>query len=444
MLRILTSLAPALVAGTVIVSSAVAAEPALKLGPATPFSFDTLIERARALAAEPYKPEPVRAADTLEKIDYDAHWKIRFKPSETITIGKDAPIQFFHMGRFFKEPVHMYEVGGGQAREILYSPDAFDMPDDSPAKALPHDIGFAGFRVMRPDLKTDWISYLGASYFRTDGQSRQYGQSTRGLAINTGLSTPEEFPRFSDFWLAPPEKEGETLVIYALLRSPSVTGAYKMALTNADGKGQVIDIDERLFFRKAVERLGVAPADLDVLVFGNQPLDRARLAAGGARHRRPRHPVGHGRAHLASAQQPARRQDLHLPGAGRGGLRACPARPKLRGLPGRRRLLRQAPLGLDPSADAVRARLGPARGDPDRRRDLRQYRRLLDAEGAAQGGQRDVVRLSHDLGRRPPRAGERRARGRNPRRPGRRPPASRARPTRSRSRSISRVPRSRA
>ena len=254
MLRILTSLALAIAATTTV-----AAEPALKLGAPQPFSFDSLIERARTLAAAPYEAPAVRAADTLEKIDYDAHWKIRFKPSETITIGKDAPIQFFHMGRYFKEPVRMYEVADGQAREILYSSDAFEMPDDSPAKALPHDIGFAGFRVMRPDLKTDWISYLGASYFRTDGQSRQYGQSTRGLAIDTGLSTPEEFPRFSDFWLAPPEHEGQTLVIYALMQSPSVTGAYKMALTNEDGKGQIVDVDSRLFFRKGVERLGVAP-----------------------------------------------------------------------------------------------------------------------------------------------------------------------------------------
>ncbi|MDJ0931441.1 glucan biosynthesis protein [Breoghania sp.] len=259
MLRILSGLAFFIAAAAAPVAYAQTSEPAPKLGTLQPFDFNTVIERARALAAQPYMAEPVRTADTLEKIDYDAHWKIKFGPSETITIGKDAPIQFFHMGRYFKDPVRMYSVKDGKAREILYSPDAFEMPDDSPAKTLPHDIGFAGLRVMRADLKTDWISYLGASYFRTDGQSRQYGLSARGLEIDTGLSTPEEFPRFSDFWLAPPEHEGQTLIIYALMRSPSVTGAYKMALTNKDGKGQIIDVDSRLFFRKAVERLGVGP-----------------------------------------------------------------------------------------------------------------------------------------------------------------------------------------
>ncbi|ADZ68668.1 glucan biosynthesis protein D [Polymorphum gilvum SL003B-26A1] len=236
-----------------------AGELATVRGAPEPFGFELLVDKARALAAKAYAEPRVRAAETLEKIDYDAHWKIRFRPEETVMIGETAPVQFFHTGRYFKTPVRLYQVEGGQAREILYNPRYFEMPEDSPARDLPADIGFAGFRVMRGDLKTDWISFLGASYFRTDGQSRQYGQSARGLALDTGLSRPEEFPRFTDFWLAGPEKDGDTLTIYALLDSPSVAGAYKMSLRNADGEGQVIGINSRLFFRAPVERLGIAP-----------------------------------------------------------------------------------------------------------------------------------------------------------------------------------------
>ncbi|MEI8618294.1 glucan biosynthesis protein [Pseudoalteromonas sp. B193] len=56
-------------------------------------------------------------------------------------------------------------------------------------------------------MKPDWISFLGASYFRTDGPERQYGLSARGIAINTGMNQPEEFPRFSAFWIGPAEKK---------------------------------------------------------------------------------------------------------------------------------------------------------------------------------------------------------------------------------------------
>lgn len=228
-------------------------------GTPTPFSFDTVVDEARKLAASPYKEQPVRAGDTLEKIDYDAHWKISFKPEETVEIAPGVPVQFFHSGRFFKLPVKLNEVADGLSREILYNPAYFDMPDDSPARDLPADIGFAGFRVMRPDLKTDWISFLGAAYFRTDGQSHQYGQSARALAIDTGMSKPEEFPRFTAFWFEAPKSDQETITIYALMDSPSVAGAYKMTMLNREGEGQVMDIDSRLFFRAPVERLGIGP-----------------------------------------------------------------------------------------------------------------------------------------------------------------------------------------
>lgn len=236
-----------------------AASPENELGSPHPFSFDALIAAARATAAHPFKPEPIRAEDTLERIDFDAHWKIRFRPEKTEMLSEDAPLQFFHTGRYFKQPVALYEISDGQAREIRYHEDFFDVPDDSPARELPDDIGFAGFRIMRPDLKTDWISFLGAAYFRTDGQSHQYGQSARGLAINTGTSEPEEFPRFTSFWFEKPTAPASDVIVYAMMDSPSVAGAYKMTLNNSEGKGQIIDVDSHLFFRQPVERLGIAP-----------------------------------------------------------------------------------------------------------------------------------------------------------------------------------------
>ena len=48
----------------------------------------------------------------------------------------------------------------------------------------------------------DWLAFQGASYFRSSGQDEQYGASARGIAVNTALQTAEEFPRFSQFWLA--------------------------------------------------------------------------------------------------------------------------------------------------------------------------------------------------------------------------------------------------
>ncbi|WP_241560063.1 glucan biosynthesis protein [Solirhodobacter olei] len=224
------------------------------LGPAQPFSFEALMARAEALAGQPYKAPVVKDPALYDKIDYDAYWHIRFKPDHTVYAGP-VPLQFFHEGTYFRTPVALHLVENGEAREVTYTASYFDMPEDSPARAIEGQAGFAGFRIMRPDLKSDWISFLGAAYFRTDGADRQYGLSARAVAIDTGLSTPEEFPRFTAFWI-----EGAadgTATIYALMDGPSVTGALR--ISGRDHDGQVLDIATRFYFRKEVKRLGIAP-----------------------------------------------------------------------------------------------------------------------------------------------------------------------------------------
>lgn len=232
-----------------------------RFGPARPFSFDMLVEEARQAASRPYAPPAPVAPAALDRIDYDAHWRIQFRPAMSVPLGDPDPqAQFFHLGRYARDPVAIHLVEDGQAREILYTSAYFAMPEDSPARSLGDEGGFAGFRLMRPGLEPDWISFLGASYFRTDGPEMQYGLSARGLAVNTGLARPEEFPRFTAFWLAAPENADEDAVIYARLDSPSVTGAYRIgAKREAAYGGPRCDISCRLFFREGVERLGVAP-----------------------------------------------------------------------------------------------------------------------------------------------------------------------------------------
>ena len=55
--------------------------------------------------------------------------------------------------------------------------------------------------------------------------------SCRGLAVDTGLDRPEEFPRFSRFWLVRPRPTDTTLTAYALLEGESVTGAYRFGIS---------------------------------------------------------------------------------------------------------------------------------------------------------------------------------------------------------------------
>jgi len=224
------------------------------LGPPEPFTFERLKGQARALAAQPYRPPQGPPAELVKAVDYDAAGQITYKPEATLW-RRNTGVRLFPISAAARWPVTIHVVSGGQARQVIHADELFDMPADSPLRKL-GDSGFGGFRAMNPDDTTDWVAYLGASYFRSADPFNQYGLSARGLAIDTAAPTPEEFPVFTHFWLEHPPGSG--LVVYALLDGPSVAGAYR--ITHERGaSGLVQRITAQLHFRKPVSRLGIAP-----------------------------------------------------------------------------------------------------------------------------------------------------------------------------------------
>jgi glucans biosynthesis protein len=231
----------------------------LALGDPQPFSFDRLKAQAAALAQKPWSDPRSPYSDILQKIDYDAFNKIRFRRDHALWAATRTanPVQLFHLGRYFQQPTTISVVENGEARQVHYRKAYFQFPRRHVAHDLPEDIGFSGFRVMGEDQSWDWLAFLGASYFRSPGTGKQYGLSARGLAIDTAMPTPEEFPRFTDFWLEPYPGEREKLVVYALLDSLSVTGAYRFDCVRKGGV--LMDVELELYPRKPIQRLGVAP-----------------------------------------------------------------------------------------------------------------------------------------------------------------------------------------
>jgi glucans biosynthesis protein len=245
--------------------SAEAAE-ALKLGPAQPFDRQTLLALAARRAAEPYAAPPRPAPQIVEKLDYDAWGKIKFRPERALFAEGPGrfPVTFFHLGMFFRKTVTMHVVAGGQAREVLYDPALFEMPPDSPAQNLPPDAGFAGFQIREPRdgaldwRKNDWVAFLGAAYFRAIGALRQYGLSARAVALDPAVGgAPEEFPDYTQFWFETPADGANDIVLHALLEGPSIAGASTFRMTRA--AGVTMDVEHRFHLRKAVQRFGLAP-----------------------------------------------------------------------------------------------------------------------------------------------------------------------------------------
>jgi periplasmic glucans biosynthesis protein len=226
------------------------------------FNYDWLVNHARGLACSDYEAPDRLLPNTLMTLDYDAYQAIRFGAEKALWLreGLAFRIEFFHRGPMFKEQVRIHEIIDGQASAIVYDPAMFDFRTVRvDAGDLPRDLGFAGFRVhFHTDWRADVAAFLGASYFRAVGSDyRQYGISARGLAVDTALDKGEEFPRFTDFWLQRPVKDSKQLIVYALLDSPSVTGAYRFDIK--PGATLIMDVDAAIYPRKAIERIGIAP-----------------------------------------------------------------------------------------------------------------------------------------------------------------------------------------
>lgn len=248
--------------------------------PANQFSFDLLSEEMKALAAKEYQA-PQQLGGFLAELDYDLYRLIRYDP-EKARFANVENTQFklhaFHPGWLFREPVHLFEVADGQARPMPFSNHDF-IYERGAAEVVPPEWEFpgpAGFRLLapvnRPDIFDELIAFQGASYFRALGRGSVYGLSARGLAINTGTGEPEEFPRFTKFYVERPRPSATTITVWAAMDSPSLTGAYRFVISL--GENTDMDVTARLYLRSDIRQLGVAPLT-SMYLFGER--NRARF-----------------------------------------------------------------------------------------------------------------------------------------------------------------------
>lgn len=220
------------------------------------FSWETVIARARGLARQPYRETPHHPG--ARKVDYEALYKARFREDWTIwgNLPGDTGVQLFPLSASAEQPVEIALVENGRAMPLRYDPAIFDAPADNAVRQLGPDAGYAGFRVMNAARDGDWLSFLGASYFRSPGATKQFGLSARAIAINTSIQGKEEFPRFTHFWLE--RTAPSSLTIYALLDGASITGAYRF-MTEKTAQGVRQDVDAALFARRPITELGLMP-----------------------------------------------------------------------------------------------------------------------------------------------------------------------------------------
>jgi glucans biosynthesis protein len=232
------------------------------------FDFDSFSDRMKFIASKPHEAPKFELSAAFKGLDYDSYRLIQFRPEASLWSDNTAGyrLQAYHLGWLYGEPVALYEVESGGATAVEFRPDAFQYHDKTVEAAANAETfpGVSGFRINYPlnraESFDELISFLGASYFRALGRNNIYGLSARGLVLNSWVDLPEDFPRFSEFYVQKPV-DGEPLTIFAALESPSLTGAYRFVVTPGSEATQEtsIEVTARLYFRTDVQELGVAP-----------------------------------------------------------------------------------------------------------------------------------------------------------------------------------------
>ncbi len=257
------------IAGSVMVAAAdramaqaPAAVPQATPVPQPRFTYENVLRRARDLSAMPHDAASSPLPEPLAKLDFDAWREIRFRPERAL-LPQTSPfrMQMFHPGFLFNRPVTVNTVRDGVPTPVPYAAALFDYGKTKFERALPVNLGFAGFRLHHPlnnpKVLDELISFVGASYFRFLGRGQKYGLSARGLSLGAGVRDGEEFPLFREFWIDTPAADAERITVYALLDSASLTGAYQFNVY--PGESTVVDVTVTLFPRKRLEKIGVAP-----------------------------------------------------------------------------------------------------------------------------------------------------------------------------------------
>jgi periplasmic glucans biosynthesis protein len=250
----------------------------LALAPGTIMAdlFEQITEQARERAAHDYVPPATELAQPLAAMNYEQYRSIRFRPEAALWRDQALfEVQLFHPGFLYQKSVRIHVVHNGRVEPLPFDQEAFRYEGAAAelTEAVTPELGYAGFRVHFPlnsaVYKDEVVVFLGASYFRLLGRNQVYGLSARGLAIDTALTRGEEFPEFREFWLIQPAPEDTTLTLYALLDSPSLTGAYRFELR--PGANTVLDVESRLFARLDIAKLGAAPLT-SMFLFGENRL----------------------------------------------------------------------------------------------------------------------------------------------------------------------------
>ncbi|HEX7382113.1 MAG TPA: glucan biosynthesis protein G [Nevskiaceae bacterium] len=247
---------------------------------------------AQKLAQEPYRKPTTASPAALTALDHAEYQRIQYKRAARLWADAGGPfsVGFSLVGGIYRDAVKINEVDAHGVHPVTFRPDDFDLGGTKLSTQALDKAGFSGLTIyyrfpavarghVPPLSEHDQkvLSFQGANLFYGLGEGQTAGTSARSLAIDTGLQSGEEFPRFTEFWIERPAAKERAMVIDALMDSKRATAAYRFVVY--PGRNTRVEVRARIYLRDYVTVLGLAPLNSMYLYGANQP------ARGGSSYR---------------------------------------------------------------------------------------------------------------------------------------------------------------
>jgi glucans biosynthesis protein len=243
------------------------------------FTRDGLLARARDHLKQPFAAPAAELPDYFARFTREQYETTEVRPENRIWASehKNFSIEPLLRGWVYGAPVKIFLVEAGKATPLRPALQQFSFGAQKPPERLP-EAPFAGLRVWpseaagKPLDGTALLQFLGANFYRAKAAGqKKWGVMARGLSIGTA-DPSEEYPVFREFYIETPPSGDDTLVIHALLDSPSVVGVYMFTLRAVEAT--ILDVELTLLPRVDLDHVGIASL-AGVSFF--TPLDQRRL-----------------------------------------------------------------------------------------------------------------------------------------------------------------------
>ncbi len=234
-----------------------------------PFAADTVLKAAVKLAAAPFKAPSAPLPSVFSGLTFEQYASIRRVPGTAIWADQKVgfSLEPLPRGFVFTTPIVINIIENGLSQRVIYDPADFDFGKLQPRPSTA-DLGFSGLRILGASDEgfQDAVIFQGASFYRSRARGQNFGVTTRGLAIRTGDEPGEEFPLFREFWVEKPAPASNTLTMYALLNSESVTGTFRFTIRPLETT--IIDTEMTLIARVPTDKLGIGAMAANYLFSG--------------------------------------------------------------------------------------------------------------------------------------------------------------------------------